>query len=383
MAEPFPELYILRPLTNLSEVDASVRDSISPGPKAGQARPAPADGLSVKPRLLVVELWGLGDLVIATPFLRAASEKFEVTLLAKPYAKDLQRRFWPGVQVVPFIAPWTAFRHKYLLLSWPWGDIYRLRRLASPPFDIGLTARWGDPRDHLLLRLLRVRRRLGYPRLGSQVLLTEPLARPDPTAHRYEYWHTLARALQLDLPVREQLSAPPRPTGTAVLLHTGAGQPVRVWPLERYRTLVARLRQAGYEVQVACDPDQRTWWLEAGELPVATPRTVSELILLAGRAGAFVGHDSGPSHLAALCGVPTFTVFGPQLPEWFAPLHPAGEVLEGKPCPYKPCSDYCRFPVPCCILNSTEDEVRDRVTTFLQRVLPQPAKPQAGSQSRP
>ncbi len=42
--------------------------------------------MPVKPRLLVLELWGLGDLVIATPFLRAAAGQFSVTLLAKPFA---------------------------------------------------------------------------------------------------------------------------------------------------------------------------------------------------------------------------------------------------------------------------------------------------------
>jgi hypothetical protein len=39
----------------------------------------------LKSKLLIIELWGLGDLVIATPFLRAAAEQFDVTLLAKPY----------------------------------------------------------------------------------------------------------------------------------------------------------------------------------------------------------------------------------------------------------------------------------------------------------
>jgi heptosyltransferase-2 len=318
--------------------------------------------------LLVVELWGLGDLVIATPFLRAASQKYAVTLLAKPYANDLQNRFWPEVEVLPFIAPWTAFRRKYQLWSWPWRDILRLYRLSAPRFDIGLSARW-DPRDHLLLQLLRVRRRLGFPRLGSKTFLTDPLVRPQPAAHRYEHWRTLARALSLDLPEVEKLPAPPSPSSRAVLVHSGAGQPVRVWPLERYARLISRLRQATYRVQVACDPDQRGWWLDAGEKDVATPRSVSELMELTARTGAFVGHDSGPSHLAALCGVPTFTIFGPQLPEWFAPLHRASEVLEGKPCPYKPCSDYCRFPMPYCIVNSGEEEVWSRVVAFLRRVL--------------
>jgi heptosyltransferase-2 len=325
----------------------------------------------VKPKLLVIELWGMGDLVIATPFLQAASRRYAVTLLAKPYATDLQRRFWPKVSVVPFIAPWTAFRHKYRLLRWPWREMARLRRLRAERYETGISARW-DPRDHLLLLLLRTKRRLGFPRLNSQLFLTELLARPDPTAHRYENWRVLARSLELDLPPREQLPVPPRREQDRVLVHTGAGQPVRVWPLERYAQLIARLRLAGYHVQVACDPDQRSWWLETGENQVATPRTVSELLLLIDQAGVFVGNDSGPCHLAACCGVPTFTLFGPQLPEWFVPMHPAAEWLEGKPCPYKPCSDYCRFPIPYCMARSTEEEVWSSVAPFVTRHISKP-----------
>jgi ADP-heptose:LPS heptosyltransferase len=329
----------------------------------------------VKAKLLVVELWGLGDLIIATPFLHAASQRYEVTLVAKPYAVDLQPRFWPGVSVVPFVAPWTAFTHKYRLWRWPWRQMLRLRnRLARQRFDFGLSARRGadgagDPRDHLLLLLAGAKTRLGFPRLGSAILLAKGPVRPEPQAHRYENWCVMARALRFDLPSREGLILPHlRPDGE-ILVHTGAGQPVRVWPLERYRALAAGLRQKGYRVQVACDPDQQDWWLAAGEKDVATPRTVTELLALTDRAGAFIGNDSGPGHLAAFCGVPTFTLFGPQVPEWFAPLHPRSEVLEGKACPYKPCSDYCRFPVPYCMVNSGEEEVCGLVEAFVGRIL--------------
>jgi ADP-heptose:LPS heptosyltransferase len=316
-----------------------------------------------------MELWGLGDLVIATPFLQAASQKYAVTLVAKPYANDLQARFWRDVSVVPFIAPWTAFKHKYRLLAWPWRQFLRVRRdLAAERFEFGLSARW-DPRDHLLLLLARAKTRLGFPRLESQVTLAQPLARPQPQAHRYESWRVVARALGLEVPPREALTLPPaRPDGE-ILVHSGAGQPVRVWPLERYARLVARLRQANYRVQVACDPDQQQWWVKAGETHLAVPRTVTEVLTLVDRAGAFIGNDSGPGHLAAFCGVPTFTIFGPQLPEWFAPLHPASEWLEGKACPYKPCSDYCRFPAPFCMVNSGEEEVWVLVQTFVRRTL--------------
>ena len=322
----------------------------------------------MKPKLLVVELWGLGDLVIATPFLQAASQKYDVTLLAKPYAKDLQARFWTNVRVLPFVAPWTAFVHKYRLFAWPWRQVWRLlRQLKDEQFEYGLSARLGDPRDHLLLQLADVKARLGFPRLGSDWFLTQPLLSPDPTLHRYEYWRVLARALGFELPQRERLLLPLRRPGSEILVHTGAGQSVRVWPLERYRLLVGKLRQADYRVRVACDPDQLEWWEEAGEQRPAMPHTAAELFALVDRAGVFIGNDSGPGHLAAFCGVPTFTIFGPQLPEWFSPLNPASEWVEGKACPYKPCKDYCRFALPLCTVNSSEEEVWNRVSRFVQK----------------
>src|SRR5438270_5936843 len=170
----------------------------------------------------------MGDLVIATPFLQAASRHYSVTLLAKPYALDLQRRFWPDIHVVPFVAPWTAFRHKYWLPEWPWREIFRLRKLARHRFDIALSARW-DPRDHLLLWLVRARRRLGFPRLKSDLFLTDALSRPAPISHRYEHWRVLGHALDIELPPHKALPISTSRASDLVLVPTGAGQPVRVW----------------------------------------------------------------------------------------------------------------------------------------------------------
>ncbi len=203
---------------------------------------------ATKPRLLIVELWGLGDLLIGTPFLRAATEKFDVTIVAKPYANELQAQFWPRVKVLPFVAPWTAFHRKYRVLRWPWREIFRMGSvIRAHRFDVALSARW-DPRDHFLLALGGIKKRLGFPRVGSRVFLTDPLALPDPASHRYENWRTLGKAIGLDLPPREQMTPPPREGNQdrQILIHTGAAQRVRVWPLENYLQLAARLRQKQY-----------------------------------------------------------------------------------------------------------------------------------------
>jgi len=264
----------------------------------------------VKPRLLVFEFWGLGDLVIATPLLRAAAEKFSVTLVAKPFAVELQPRLWPSVKVETFTAPWTAFRGKYHVWRWPMRDIF------SPPtpvgrrkFDYGVSARW-DPRDHLFLKLSGATERLGFSRLKSRRYLTRELPRPDALAHRYEFWRTASHALGLELPPREELPAVPRVHQSVVLIHSGARLPARIWPLENFQRIAAALRQKKITVQLACDPDQLAWWRGHGEQPVC-PRTVPELLGQIDRAAAFIGNCSGPGHLAAICGVPTFTIYGP------------------------------------------------------------------------
>ena len=243
-------------------------------------------------------------------------------------------------------------------------------------FDVGLSARW-DPRDHILMAFLGAKRRIGFPRIGSQVFLPDPLRRPSPLAHRFEYWRTLAEPLGIQLP--EQRAAfggifKPNQSRT-ILIHSGAGQPVRVWPLPRFQTIANRLRVQGYHVQIACDPDQRGWWTSFGEPAVATPKTVPELLKLIDTAGVFIGNDSGPGHLAALSGVPTLSLFGPQNSEWFASLHPEGEVIQGKPCPYKPCSDYCRFENPICLEDLKEGEVFARVEKFVHKHLGPSASP--------
>jgi len=325
----------------------------------------------VKPRLLVLELWGLGDLVIATPFLRAAAENFKITLLAKPFAIDLAPRLWPEVTVVPFVAPWTAFHAKYNLWQWPWREMLRLQRhLAAQHFDYAVSARW-DPRDHWVLKIIGANERLGFSRLKSARYLTQELTRPGPLAHRSEFWRVAGHALGLDLPTREELMPPPRPPVSLALLHSGARLPARVWPLEHFRQVAARLRNKNIAVQIACDPNQLNWWQGCGE-NVVCPKTVTELLTQIDRAGIFIGNCSGPGHLAAICGVPTFTVYGPSMHEWFAPMHPAAELFEGKACPYKPCSDYCRFAKPLCLEEVTADMVWPRLEKFAERHLPTP-----------
>jgi heptosyltransferase-2 len=321
-----------------------------------------------KPKLLVVELWRVGDLAIASPFLRQAVRHYAVTLVAQPMASELQHRFWPEVRVIPFEAPWTVFRGKYQLHKWPWIELNRLIKvLRTARFEHALSARW-DPRDHLLLWLSGARQRIGYSRLVSGLLLTDNLPRPSRWMHRYDLWRMAGETLGIDLPARQAMPLPGMRSGRRIAVHTGAGAPVRVWPLENWRLLISNLRRHGCEVVLLCDPMQREAWLGWGENNVRTPASIAELLDILEQANFFIGHDSGPGHLAALMGLPTFTIFGPQLAESFVPVHPQAQWIDGRSCPYKPCFDYCRFPVPHCIRDIPVKEVSDRIINFLRNL---------------
>ena len=322
--------------------------------------------MSSKPKLLILELWGLGDLAIASRFLEKASEKYEVTLLAKPYAHDLQQKLWPQVKVIDFIAPWTAFTGKYRFHQWPWKMVLAtLNRLRREKFDIAASGRW-DPRDHGWMWLTGAGKRIGFPRSKSNLLLTQPLQIPGQLCHRYDQWQTLGQALDLNIPDWKEGDPTPTkmPPLKRVVIHTGAAQPVRVWSLEGYAAMVKYLEHLGLDVGLICDTNQWSFWESQGRKP-SVPTTVSELIQRLSEGDAFIGNDSGPGHLAAALNKPTFTIFGPQLTEWFRPAHSLGRVVEGKDCPHKPCFDSCRFEVPHCMTGVTREEVMKHLEKFL------------------
>lgn len=314
----------------------------------------------MKPKLLVVELWGLGDLALASPFLRAAQLRYQVTLLAKPSAPYLANRLFSEIETVALDASWTQFNGKYWLHRWPWRKLNStISELRSRRFDIAVSAR-PDPRDHLLMWLTGARLRIGFPRAGSSCFLSERLLSNRPHMHRFSAWRKIAAATGVQLPV---LSSHPKSGDVGVIVvHSGAARRVRIWPLDRFARIVDQLRQLGHQVQVASDPDQMQWWLDYGEASVITPRNPGDLCDLMEVGRAFIGNDSGPGHIAAVLGIPTFTIFGPQLPELFAPIHPMAEWSAGKECKFKPCHDACRFKTPHCLEISAErvwPEIRD------------------------
>ena len=111
---------------------------------------------------------------------------------------------------------------------------------------------------------------------------------------------------------------------TRILLHPGSGSPRKNWPVEKWAEVAAWLRtNPGHEV-IVCAGEAETGRGFAGLGPVRSGLDLAQLEELLGGCSLFLGHDSGVSHLAAACGVPSVLLFGPTDPAVWAP--PASHV---------------------------------------------------------
>src|SRR6476661_3607502 len=79
-------------------------------------------------RVLFIEPWGIGDLVLATGALRSCRAAFpdaRITVLAKSYAESIVVAPEMANGVVAYDFPWTAFTGKYRLDRYRFGEIAR------------------------------------------------------------------------------------------------------------------------------------------------------------------------------------------------------------------------------------------------------------------
>ena len=330
--------------------------------------------------VLVIELWGIGDATLMTSILQGLlAEGWQITVMAKPQTCALLTPLFPAIGTIPFDAPWTAFHGKYRFARWPWSAIFRvLAQSRKRRFDAAVSVR-SDPRDHLMMWLAGVRRRVGFSTRWSRRLLNEPILARDPNAHRVEDWwivqDRLTSAPQLHFPPRLvpdarlvehfglQLGQNFRPV---IALHCGARIAVRRWPEDYYRRLILSLRQK-FDFQLVLIPDPDGYGAGLGNLAEHTFARLDlpQLLALLSCASHVLCNDSGPCHLAAALSVPVVAFFGPQRPELFRPFGDHHLVVIRDICPFRPCSDYCQFSEPYCLTKLTPDIVYPEIENHL------------------
>ncbi len=118
------------------------------------------------------------------------------------------------------------------------------------------------------------------------------------------------------------------------IISPGTGWGAKAWPPERYGEVARSLSENGLATIVNSGPGEeelaRATVTASGGSAQAIDCPIAQLIALTRRARLCVGGDTGPTHLAAMLGVPVVAIFGPTDPRRNGPYGSRNIVLRSE-----------------------------------------------------
>lgn len=268
-------------------------------------------------RVLILRLSALGDVIHTLPAVVSLTEAFPLTrfswVVEAPYRELVE--LVAGVEAIPV-------RMK------KWGRDVRASRTeisdalrAMRGHDVAIDFQ-GLVKSAALGWLSRAPRRIGFDRRSIRekvaLLFTNERVAVDPSRHIVEQNLQLAAGAGASAEHPgvdwERFALDPERKlaeyRDAIIILPGAGKPEKIWPVERFREVAARL---GDRAVVAWGPDEREM-AEAIGGRIAPPTNLRELAHLLGHASVVIGADTGPLHLAAALRTPVVGLYGPTNP---------------------------------------------------------------------
>jgi heptosyltransferase-2 len=118
-----------------------------------------------------------------------------------------------------------------------------------------------------------------------------------------------------------------------IAVHPGSGSATKNWPVAKWIAVAERLLSGRQRLVViggeADEPQmielRRAWRSMPIRYVMNEPLPIVAAVLA--RCAAFVGHDSGISHIAAAVGTPSVLLFGPTDPRVWAPQNSNVRIL--------------------------------------------------------
>jgi heptosyltransferase-2 len=325
------------------------------------------------PRLLLVKLGAIGDVVMAIPAAAAMHRSgYEIDWLCSQTVAPILR-LYPWINVIAADEP-------------------RLLRSPLPQRARAILALWQtlrkpshtyDSRYNYLTFPLRAPRKVLLSKTDRATQLLPG------RHHTDEYARILANRPDGETPTQlspiraEKLPAPPIPLTSKtriVLVPAGArnllrDDALRRWPIENYVAVAQSLLAAGHEVILSGGPDDAWASPHFASLPVTdliNKLSLLDSLALLESAALTITHDTGPLHLAGLTSTAILAIFGPTDPRGRLPQRSNCVALwggEGFAC--RPCYDGRDY-APCqnngCVQQITPAMVLTEAATLLTAV---------------
>jgi len=282
-------------------------------------------------RILLVSLDNLGDLVFASalvPALRAKYQQARVDVWCKAYTADVARLI-PDVEEVISSDPfWDAAPGRGKGAR---GAFLRaMREVRARQYDVAVLAAapW---RTAAAVAATRIPRRIGLRRRKNRFFLTETLPAENPCRPVLSEMARLLEPLGIrPSPLRYRLDARrlherrerlaravPRPYAA---FHPFASKENRCVALPVWLELARRMVRRGRSViwigaanelnRIRSSPSEPSWYF----VDRIGDGSLADAAAALADATLFVGHDSGPLHVAGALGIPAVGVFAPGEP---------------------------------------------------------------------
>lgn len=337
-------------------------------------------------KILVCEYYRIGDVVMAQPacdHLRKEYPDAELVLLTSELGKALVEHSEIFDQVVSFECPWVMKRMRWRAYPDCWSLIGSIR---SRRFDVAIEFK-GRFLDQIFLYLTGAWERVSISHPKGSKLITHELHPSDASVHRqirnnqvvgtitnyepkekanlviqgecFEKWTEWINELHGDN------SSP------VIVIHPGAGNPLRQWRYDRFASVVKYLRSKWRaNVIVLAGPNEE----EIGhsinrELEEAVPILcigISDAVHIIAAADVFIGHDTGTAHIAAAVNTKSIILFGPAEPSTCQPIGENVQIVIARGIPCRPCSQkICLRPFDFCMDKIHVDSVIQYVDEML------------------
>jgi len=309
--------------------------------------------------LVRVPNW-LGDAVFSLALVEELKKKHEVSILVKPYLKDLFYKF----ETYTFSSYWDLFKKSLKLrgydgfLTIPISFSSALSGyLTGAPLRVGFSF---DSRDFLLTHRIKIPSDWKFKHtMWTYIKLLEPfdiylneipipefIPSPDDVEKAEEL-------LQIHR-VNNYISVSPFTAfGTA-----------KEWGVENFEKLALLLQGKGIQMVILGSKKEhgRAERIKGKNVVnLCGKTTLGMAAYISKKALVFVGNDSGLTHLAAAAGANTIAIFGSTSPTWTAPLGSRVTILY-KPPPCSPCEKRtCALKNKICMNAITPEEILEKI----------------------
>jgi lipopolysaccharide heptosyltransferase II len=313
-------------------------------------------------RIVVVQSHLIGDLIMATPMLRALKKAYPdavITLVANEFATELLQGQPYVDMIITMKFPWSTYDYSM-------GNIYKvfkvIKRLRACRFDLAIDAQI-DMRNAFLLYIIGAKRRLGYDITGCSIFLTDVPQLPNDKDNFLEIRLSLLDYLSIDTSDKKTLLLIEKQNkdwvdsylldnnlnkNKVVGIHPGASVKEKLWQPEEFKKVIDFLNDKGYHSVIIEGPADNKI-VDAiislcNNMPLRLKTNLKNVIAFISTCRLLVCMDSGVAHIAGAVGTPIIVLYGPQPPEICRPLVDNIEVIwdessDCRPCEYGKCKN--------------------------------------------